>query len=345
MPAERAARPVPARRLLDLVANLLVEAGVDPESAAGAAAALVDSDLRGHFTHGAFLTLTYLEEIAAGTLVPGALPRVTARGGAIARVDGGGGLGQSAARLAMRTAIELAGEHGIGAVSAVNSGHFGAGAYWVELAADDGLIGFVTSTEPAGWVAPPGAVEPALANLPWAWAFPGPGGEHLVLDMATGAIADGKLKLARLGIGKLRAGTTRDRGGLPTEDPSAARMILPLAGAKGLALTLACDALAGLLGGLGGTTARGRRSETGPGSTGQFHLAIDVAAFVEADEFAANLGEQLRELAATRTAPGAGPVRIPGQRGRECRVRQLREGISLPEPIWRGLLDAAGACS
>ena len=334
---------VTAPDLRSLVAGLLADAGVCPDEAALAAEALVDSDLRGHYSHGAFLALTYREEIAAGTLDPGGRARVVAGRGAIARLDGGGGLGQSAARLAMRTAIDSARTHGIGAASVVNSGHFGAGAFWVELAADAGLIGFATSTEPAGWVTVPGAVEPALANLPWAWAFPGKGDGHLVLDMATGAIADGKLKLARLGIGQLAPGTTLDGQGLPESDPDLAQMILPVGGFKGLALTLAADSLAGILGGLGGTTARARQPSDGSGSTGQFHLAVDVAAFGDPDQFELNLSRQLEALQATRTAPEAAPLRIPGERGRECRRRQLREGISLPEPIWRQLQDAAGA--
>ncbi len=336
---------VTSHQLQNLVGELLAGAGVDPVSAAAAAAALVDSDLRGHHSHGAFLALTYRNEIAAGTLDPRAQAQIASRRGATARIDGGGGLGQSAARLAMRTAIELARTHGIGAVSVTRSGHFGAGAYWVEMAAEAGLIGFATSTEPAGWLTAPGAIEPAFANLPWAWAFPGRNSEHLVLDMATGAIADGKLRLARLGIGQLPPGSTVDGQGKPATDPDLARMILPLAGAKGLALTLACDALAGILGGLGGTTTRGRRPIHGSGSTGQFHLAIHVDAFGDPDEFATNLAEQLDALQATRTAPGAAPVRTPGSRGREWRRRQLREGIALPEPIWRQLQEAAGTRS
>ena len=335
-------RRVTAARLQDLAARLLADSGVDAGDAAAVAGALIDSDLRGHFSHGAFLALTYCEEIAAGTIDPSGRARVAERRGATARIDGGGGLGQLAARLAMRTAVELARTHGIGAASVTNSGHFGAGAHWVEMAADAGMAGFATSTEPAGWVAPAGALEPALANLPWAWAFPGPDGEHLVLDMATGTIADGKLKLARIGIGQLPPGAATDGDGRATVDPARARLIQPLAGAKGLALTLACDALAGILGGLGGTTARGRDPAGGSGSTGQFHLAVDVAAFGDPARFRANLKAQLDALVLTRTARSAHPVRIPGERGRTRRRRQRREGISLPEPIWRRLNEAAG---
>lgn len=343
MPAEQAVRSINAARLQAQVARLLIDSGVESGEAMLAATALVDSDLRGHFSHGAFLALNYRDEIAAGTIVPAGRARIAARRGATARIDGGGGLGQTAARLAMQTAIDLAHTHGIGATSVINSGHFGAGAYWVEMAANAGFVGFATSTEPAGWVTPEGAVEPALANLPWAWAFPGPDNRHLVLDMATGAIADGKLKLARMGIGRLPPGSAIDADGRLTSDPARASLIPPLAGAKGIALTLVCDALAGILGGLGGTTVRGRREVAESGSTGQFHLAMDVAAFGDPTEFAENLKEQMDELSLTRTAQSVQPVRIPGDRGRMCRLRQLRDGISLPEPIWRRLQDAAGA--
>ena len=56
---------------------------------------------------------------------PDAVARVVARQGATAQVDGALGWGQPAARLATATAIELAADHGIGAVAIVNCNHIG----------------------------------------------------------------------------------------------------------------------------------------------------------------------------------------------------------------------------
>ncbi len=326
--------------LIQLAAGLLGAAGVGADAAESTARALVDSDLRGHYSHGVFLVLTYLEDLANGGIEPAGGPTLEYKRGAIARIDGGCGLGQLSARLGMETAIGLAQECGVGCVSVHSTGHFGAGAYWVEMAAEAGLIGFATSSEPAGLVTIPQGLRPALANLPLAWGFPGDDG-HLILDMATGAAADGKLKLARLGIGKLQPGWALGGDGVPELNPDRATMIQTLAGPKGVALTLAGDALAAILAGTPGTTVRGLRGGFQPGSTCQFFQAIDVAAFTDRDEFAVNLGRQLSAIRKVPTRPGAAPARVPGERGQAMRKLQASEGILLPEPIWRALRAAA----
>ena len=310
------------------------------DAAAQTAAALVESDLRGHYSHGSFLVLPYLEELATGVLDPGGQPRVDSVNGAAARIDGGNGLGQLAAQLGITTAIELASSYSIGMVSVNSAGHFGAGAHWVQQAADAGMIGFATSTEPAGWVAAPNGAEGMLANLPYAWGFPGRDGDHLIFDMATGQIADGKLRLARLGIGELAPGQVVDSAGSGTSDPNQAAFIQPLGGPKGFGLTLAADALSGILAGVPGSTVRGKQDPQ-PGHTCQYFQAIDISALGDPDQFRRHLADQLAAVRSSRQRGGQHPVRVPGDRARAVRGRQLADGIELPKPIWNLLRDAA----
>ena len=59
----------------------------------------------------------------------------------LARLDAGNGFGYDAAERAMSRAVSLARVNGIGAAGVRNSNFFGAGAYYVNAAAQVGMIG------------------------------------------------------------------------------------------------------------------------------------------------------------------------------------------------------------
>ena len=82
-----------------------------------------------------------MNEILAGLVDAKAEPVVEKVEGCCALVDGRNGLGAVASRLAMETAIRLAGEHGASVVCVRRSNHFGAAGYWANMALERGMIG------------------------------------------------------------------------------------------------------------------------------------------------------------------------------------------------------------
>ena len=123
-----------------------------------------------------------------------------------------------------------------------------------------------------------------------------------------------------------------DGAGEPTRDPAALAAdppgsILPLGGLdsghKGYALGLLVEALTAGLGGFG-------RADPKEGwGASVFLQVIDPARFGGAAAFARETGWLAGAARANPPRPGAGAVRLPGERGLALRARQMAEGVRL----------------
>ncbi len=94
--------------LLRVTQEVIEAAGTPRDNAQGIGEALVEANLRGHDSHGVLRLPWYIYAVERGEIRGDVNPQVIARQGATARIDGALGWGQLAARLATRTAIELA---------------------------------------------------------------------------------------------------------------------------------------------------------------------------------------------------------------------------------------------
>ena len=116
------------------------------------------------------------------------------------------------------------------------------------------IIGFSTTNGPGVNMAIFGAMSPSIGNN--AFSYPIPAGEEppIVLDMACGAVAAGKIGTAQMYSEKPPHNWGLDENGEEADDPSKVAVILPAAGAKkGSALSVVMDVLCGpLSGGLTG---------------------------------------------------------------------------------------------
>jgi branched-chain amino acid transport system permease protein len=83
-----------------------------------------------------------------------------------------------------------------------------------------------------------GARAAGASTNPLSIAVPGGRNGPIVLDMATGIVALGKLVQARKNKTPIPPGWALDKQGLPTTDPAAAHIPLPMSGAKGSGLSL-----------------------------------------------------------------------------------------------------------
>ena len=151
-------------------------------------------------------------------------------------IDADHGLGLVASRRAIDMAIDIAKSQGLGAVAVRNSSHFGAAGYYAERAAEQGLIGLAfTNAMPA--IAPTGGTEGLLGTNPIGAAFPLPGADPIVADMATAMVARSRIRHAlAAGQKTIPEGWALDPEGKPTTDPAVAvkGSLLPIGGPKGL---------------------------------------------------------------------------------------------------------------
>ena len=174
---------VAADALQEWASALLAAAGLEADAAATVAETLVATSLRGVDSHGVARLPIYVERLRAGVLNGSPRPRVERRDGGVAVVDADAGPGQIAGLFATDLSIELAREHGIGAVSVHSSNHYGAAGIYASRAARAGMVALsTTNADPLA--VPFGGARKALGTNPIAFAAPTETGIW-VLDMAT----------------------------------------------------------------------------------------------------------------------------------------------------------------
>lgn len=317
-----------------LAAGLLSAAGMDPAAARTTARCVVMADVWGLASHGLLRLPYYLKRIEAGGYPAGARLETVHDSGPVMSLDGGGGLGHwqlwHAAELVTARAARL----GLAAVSVANSGHCGALGLYTVPGIEAGLITLAFSNGPAV-MAPWGAATPLLSTSPLAAGIP-TRPRPTIIDMATSTVARGKIAGYADRGQELPPGWALDANGQPTTDPAAALsgLLAPMGGAKGFALALLVEALAG---GLAGPNLSADVSDmfadslaSVPQRLGHLLIALDPDRFDAGDGSARrrldSLAESVtkvggRQPGARRRLPGevdqASPVEVPARTAAE----------------------------
>jgi LDH2 family malate/lactate/ureidoglycolate dehydrogenase len=201
--------------------RLLAAHGVPDADAATVAACLVSADLRGVDTHGLCRLPGYLDRVRRGLINP--RPELVPRRvtPAAAALDGQNGFGFVVGTRAMREAIAVARELGIGIVSVRRSTHFGMAASYVLQALDAGMISLVFSN--ASPAMPPwGARSALLGTNPFAAGAPARNHAPFLLDMSPAVAARGKIRRAERRGETIPLGYALDAQVRPTTDPKIA---------------------------------------------------------------------------------------------------------------------------
>jgi LDH2 family malate/lactate/ureidoglycolate dehydrogenase len=233
----------------------------------------------------------------------------------------------------MKLAIEKAAKTGIAVVSVKNSNHFGASAFYAMQAVEQGMIGFA-ATNAGPTMAPTGGREGRLGNNAAAIAVPAGNFPPLVLDMATGAVAWGKIFVAQQEKRKIPTTWALDKNGVPTDDPNAAAhqgLIQPFGGYKGYGLSLLIDILTGVLSGGGFSThvrTLYKEIET-PSQVAHMCAALRVEAFMPLSEFQQRMDAIIELMRSCPKAPGVERIFVPGEIEYETEKRRHAEGIPI----------------
>src|SRR5215471_12442275 len=277
---------------------------------------LLFANLRGVDSHGVIRMKIYADRLRAGGFKAKARPKVISDEPSAALLDARHGVGQVAAMAAMKLAISKAKRTGAAVVSVRNSSHFGASAFYAMRALESGMIG-VAATNAGPTMAPTGGREGRLGNNAVAIAVPAEEFPPIVLDMATGAVAWGKIFVAQQEKRKIPLTWALDKEGNPTDDPNAAAhqgLIQPFGGYKGYGLSLLIDILTGVLSG-GGFSTRVKTLYQQIESASQVAhtcAAVRINAFLPLNEFRRRMDEIIRLMHSCPTAPGVKRVFVPG---------------------------------
>ncbi len=331
---------VNADQLTEFASQLYQKAGVPTGDADASARLQVSTDLRGIHSHGTRALPGYVRGILAGNINPTPNLTIIHQGPAFAQVDGDYCLGHVAGKFSMELAIEKAKVAGIGAVGAGKTNHFGAASCHAMLALEHGMIGFGTSTS-GPVVAPYGGRTRVIGNNPFAYAVPAKTQPPIVIDMAVGVSAWGRVRTMAMYGQKLGPGWVLDAEGKETDDPNKAHVLLPMGGTKGYSLALAVDALAGPLTGMFSTVNRKGELPPDKRGSGLFFYAINISSFVPLDEFTAEIDREIDELQSSPPAEGFDRVYFPGEIEAMKQEKWSKEGIPLHREHLKGLADLA----
>lgn len=303
---------------------LLAAGGYTPDHAARTAEVLVWANLRGADSHGVLRIPRYLEMVKLGKIAPKAQPFITQQSGATAVLDAKRAPGPSAMTAAMLTGLDLAAHNGIGCCVARDISHAGAVGYYAQQASDRNMVG-VVMTASGPLMAYHGAAQSALSTNPLSIAVPS-GGDPILLDMSTSAVALGKVMQAKDAGTTIPEGWGVDENGHATQDPNAVATLLPMAGPKGSGLSLMIEILCSLL---ANNPVIAPALEGKGGAMNGLAIAIDIARFCDPATFGANVRHLSGLLHDLPKAPGTDAVLLPGERGFACARERQANGVPL----------------
>ncbi|KAJ8417015.1 hypothetical protein AAFF_G00282420 [Aldrovandia affinis] len=239
------------------IEKCMLAVGTKPSHATSLAEVLVEGDRRGHYSHGLNRMDMYVKDIETGICEKDGEPSIVKESVATALVNGNNLLGPVVGNFCMDLAIKKAREAGIGWVVTHGSNHFGIAGYYSMQALKENMIGMsFTNTSPL--VVPSRAKECTLGTNPISVAAPASNGDSFVLDMATSAVALGKVELHQRHGDNIPEGWGCDSQGQLTTDPGKVLNgggLVPLGGSeetggyKGYGLGLMVEVFCGILAG------------------------------------------------------------------------------------------------
>jgi uncharacterized oxidoreductase len=333
---------VQAQPLTALAIRILVAAGAPRPAAECVASSLVQANLAGHDSHGVRKLTTYVSDIAAGRLQPGATPEVIQESAAAAAIDGRSGFGHLAARAGADLVAEKAHQAGLACVTIRRCHHTGRIGNWSERIAARELIAILMGGEGHRdyyVVAPHGGRDGALATNPFSCAVPRGGGRPpVLLDYATSMVSIGKLQAARDAGQRVPPGWFLDASGAASAELADffdGGLLLPFGGYKGYALAVIAELVAVGLSG-------GDRVPHDQAASSLTMIAIRPSLFRAPGEFGEFVDATTARLSAVTPLRSDEPVLVPGEPEELARERaRAAGGVFLPDITWRALNQLA----
>jgi uncharacterized oxidoreductase len=334
--------------LFSFAKSLLSAGGATDEEASVVANSLVQSNLRGHDSHGVMRIPFYVGRVKDGALQPGSQLRVERETPAAIVCDGGWGFGQTLSRDLMARLIAKAAETGIALGTLRRSAHIGRLGEYAEMAAEQGMAALICANThgAAQRVAPVGGKRPRLGTNPLCIGVPGGHDGPFLLDFGTSATAEGKVRVKKIAGEPVPEGWILDPDGKPTTDPNQLYgdppgTILPMGGNqayKGFGLAFMIELLCGGLS--GGACAHANP----PAPLGNCAVFVVIA-----PEHLAGLSHLQQEVSQLETyvrevprVDGVNNITLPGDPERMVLAERREKGIPLDAGNWKALLDLAG---
>jgi ureidoglycolate dehydrogenase (NAD+) len=317
------------------VEESLKSIGVCQESAIAVRDGLCETSLYGIDSHGVKLLQHYVNKARSGRISLNPNFRFDLKSSCAGILDANHAFGHHAGLEAIKKAIALAREYGIGAISVKNSSHYGAAGFFAKRAAEQGLIG-LSFTHADSLMLSKNGKRPFFGTNPISFCAPVEGEEPFYLDMATTNISWNHVMNSAINGNYLSPGWAVDENANEVTDPKIAKALLPIGDYKGFALGMMVEILCSLLTEMPygrDITSMYKHSIEKPRYLGHFFLAIDISSFTNEDSFKRRLKEMMDQI---RNEPqkGSEPVICPGDPQKKAKSERIKRGIPLFINTW-----------
>ena len=342
---------------IELITDIFKAKSCNNYEAKTIAERLCGSNLKGHDSHGIVRVPRYVLWMEWGWVFPNIKPELIVDSGALALIDAKQGFGQVAGEFAVDEGIKRAKLHGVSVVGLKNSGHLGRIGDWSERAADAGLVSLhFVNVRGSLLVAPFGGSDRRGSTSPLSIGVPSKDTDHIILDMATSTVAEGKVMVAQKGGKPLPAGALIDSNGNLTINPevmygkinenevpnseNGTGAITAFGLHKGSGINFMMEILGGALTG-SGVSAGIDDKEKRKFANGMLSLYVKVDNMVNFEYF---LNEVKSYADFVRSSPPANKnekVLIPGDKEISTYKDRLANGLPIAPIVWQNIKQTA----
>lgn len=326
-------------KLRDYCKALLMSVGLAEEHAFAGADNLVDADLCGVESHGVSRMPIYMKRLDTKVVNAAFEVKTEQEYAGSLSIDGCNSMGICVGAYAMKRCIEKAREAGVCFAAVKHSNHYGMAAYYVRMAAEQGMIG-ITGTNAPPNIAPWGSSRAYVGTNPIALSAP-TGGAPMILDMAPSTVAMGKVILAAKLGNSIPEGWALTKEGEPTTDPKLGMegTVVPIGGAKGYGLSLFMDVLSGILSGaqFGPHLNNMWKDFEHPQDVGHFFIAVDISKFTPLPVFQKRMDSMISEIKSLPRNEGVSEIMVPGEPEYRRKEERKKSGIPLSDVVYEEL--------
>ena len=318
---------------------------------------LCGANLKGHDSHGIVRVPRYFEWMEREWVFANRKAELVIDAGALACLDAKQGFGQVAGEYAVDEGIKRAKTHGVSVVGLRNSGHLGRIGDWAERAADAWFISFhFVNVRGSLLVAPFGGTDRRGSTSPLAIGIPSKDKEHIILDMATSTVAEGKVMVAQKGGKPLPAGALVDSSGNLSTNPevmygkigedevpdseNGTGAITAFGLHKGSGINFIMEMLGGALTG-SGVSAGIDDKEKRKFANGMLSIYISVEKMVDLDYFTKEVQSYASFVRASPPSDKNGKVLIPGDKEIITNSDRMTNGLPVAPIVWENIKQTA----
>jgi LDH2 family malate/lactate/ureidoglycolate dehydrogenase len=302
---------------------------------------LIRADLCGFESHGLHRLVRYHDEIASGMVDVHAEAEIVHETGISAVIDAHKAMGQLVSVMAMKLAIQKAGESGCGMVTVRNSNHYGIAGYYSSMAAEADLIGIcMTNSEAIG--VPTYGRQAMFGTNPIALAMPAEP-VNFSYDASMTVVPRGTLEVYTKNDQNLPDEWALDKDGRPSVNGAEVINniihklgggIAPLGGTstlrgghKGYGLGVIVELFTAVL--CGGLTSNYVNITPGLAGMGHFFMAVDYGIFGSKTAIKANMSRYMQELRESKKAEGQEQIFTHGEKAARLMASRINGKIPL----------------